>query len=70
MPDLLNGHDEQTRDVLVAVLVGALLAAAALGTCRKRKRERRINTPVDPTEIRRKRLAMLQSSQVRLCLVN
>lgn len=53
-----------TREQIVAALVGALLAAAALGTYRKRKREHKINTPVDPEEIRRKRLATLQSSQV------
>lgn len=47
------------------VLVGAVLVlAAALGTFRKKKREQRINAPADPMEIRRRRLAKLQSSQV------
>lgn len=63
IPDV-ESFEETAREVLAALLVGAVIAAAALGTCRKRKRAQRISTPVDPVEIRRKRLATLQSSQV------
>ena len=64
IPDAKSLED-WVKEVLAAVLVGAVIAAAALGAYHNRKLAHRINKTVDPVEVRRKRLAALRSSQVR-----